>query len=81
MDRDLYESIKEAAKGLELYYDIDKIKSYSVYVWTKDEDEYDLGENVFDIMKNEIVFYNKEHKIPEEVMPIIRRIQQELIEV
>lgn len=73
-----YESMErlyEVVKELEPYYDIDKVKSWAVYVWTKGND----GENVFDIQKDEIIFYDKEHKIPEEVIPIIKKIQQELV--
>ena len=73
------EKLRELIKELELYYDIDKVKSWAVFVWTKSDNDYDLGENLFDICKDEIIFYNKEHKIPEEVIPIIKRIQQELV--
>jgi hypothetical protein len=65
-------------------YDIDKIKPYSVYIWTKDRIGDDgliiYGDNVFDIMKDEIVFFDKNHVIPDEVMPIIRNIQSKLME-
>lgn len=74
------ERLREAIKELEYYYDVDKVKPYSVYVWTKGNDEDDFGENVFDIYKNEIVYFNKGHRISEEVMPIIKRIQKELNE-
>lgn len=74
------DKLREAITELELYYDIDKVKSYSIYVWTKGVNDDDFGENVFDIEKNEIIFYNKKHKILKEVMPIIKRIQKELIE-
>lgn len=76
MNERLYKAVEE----LEYYYDVDKVKPYSVYVWTKGNDEDDFGENVFDIYKNEIVYFNKGHRISEEVMPIIKRIQKELNE-
>lgn len=76
MNERLYKAVEE----LEYYYDVDKVKPYSVYVWTKGNDEDDFGENVFDIYKNEIVYFNKGHRISEEVMPIIKRIQEELNE-
>lgn len=81
--RELYKAVEE----IEPYYDVDKVKPYSVYIWTKlSEKDYLSGnwsyaENVFDIMKNEIVFYNKDHVIPDEVMPIIRNIQSKLREI
>ena len=38
------------------------------------------GDNVFDIQKDKIVFYDETHVIPDEVMPIIRNIQSKLME-
>lgn len=72
--RELYKAVEE----IRPYYDVDKTKPYSVYIWTKDTDD-SWGENVFDIMKDEIVFYNENHVIPDEVMPIIRNIQSKLM--
>lgn len=74
MNERLYKAVEE----LEYYYDVDKIKPYAVYVWTKGNDEDDFDENAFDIYKNEIVYLDKGHGIPKEVMPIIKRIQEEL---
>lgn len=73
----LYDELVQISKEILPYYDIDKIKSYSVYVWTKGED----GENVFDILADEIVFYVKDHVIIEEVKPIIKKIQLKLKEI
>ena len=78
----LYEELVQAAKAIEPYYDIDKIKSYSVYIWTKGDgdpnsDNY-WGENVFDIQEDRLVFYVEGHTIPEEVTPIIRNIQSKI---
>jgi len=81
MDKDkylkLYDELVAVAHEIDPYYDIDKIKSYSVYIWTKG----DFGDNVFDIMADEIVYYNKNHKIPKEAMPIIEKIQLKLQEI
>lgn len=83
---EFYKELYKAVEEIRPYYDIDKIKPYSVYIWTKvSEEDYQsddnfYGENVFDIMKDEIVFYNKDHVIPDEVMPIIRNIQSKLME-
>ena len=73
----LYDELVQIAKELSPYYDIDKIKSYAVYIWTKGDD----GINVFDIMADRIIFYDKEHIIPEEVMVIIEKIQDKLKEI
>lgn len=84
---EFYKELRQAVKEIEPYYDVDKIKPYSVYIWTKvseedyKSDDYFYGENIFDIMKDEIVFYNKDHVIPEEVMPIIRNIQSKLMKI
>ena len=76
---ELYEELVEISKEILRYYDIDKIKPFAVYIWTKPYD--DDGENVFDIYDDEIVFYNKEHKIIEEALPIINSIQCKLKEI
>ena len=79
----LYEELKNIVdEELRPYYGVDKIKWYSVYIWTKESypGTYD-GENVFDIMKDEVVFYVKDHVIPEEVKPIIKKIQMKLQEL
>lgn len=82
----MYREISQIARELEPYYDIDKVKSYSVYVWSKpknyaSDNVDDWGENVFDIMENEIVFYVKDHQIIEEAIPIIKKIQAKLKEM
>ena len=81
---EFYIELHKAVDEIRPYYDVDKIKPYSVYIWTKDEVGDDglmiYGDNVFDITKDEIVFYNKDHVIPEEVMPIIRNIQSKLMD-
>lgn len=80
----LYEELVEAVEEIRPYYDVDKIKMYSVYIWTKGNKDADTnteehwGKNVFDIEEDEIVFYVKDHKIPEEVMPIIQNIQSKI---
>lgn len=84
-DELLYEELVKATKAIEPYYDIDKIKSYSVYIWTKGDgdsnsDNY-WGENVFDIQEDRLVFYVENHKIPDEVMPIIQNIQAKIREI
>jgi len=57
-------------------YDVDKIKDYAVYVWTKGEG----GNNVFDIQADMIVYY-EDHDILEGSMPIILEIQKKLFEL
>lgn len=74
-----YNELWELSRELLPYYDIDKVKDWSVFVWTKDTEETE-GENVFDINYNEIVFYDKTHKIIEEAKPIIKKIQDKFDE-
>lgn len=80
----LYDELVRAAREIEPYYDIDKIKSYSVYIWTKGNEDADIntdeywGSNVFDIQEDRIVFYVEDHIIPKEVMPIIQNIQSKI---
>ena len=79
----LYEELEDIVdEELIQYYGVDKVKWYSVYVWTKESycGAYD-GENVFDIMKDDVAFYVKDHVIPEEAKPIIRKIQMKLQEL
>lgn len=73
----LYEELIQISHKIEPYYDVDKVKTWSVFIWTKGDD----GENVFDIMPNEIVFYVQDHKIIEEALPIIEEIQAKLREL
>lgn len=81
---EFYKELYNAVEEIRPYYDVDKVKPYSVYIWTKEKEDckvdyFFYGENVFDIMKDEIVFYNENHVIPDEVMPIIRNIQSKLM--
>lgn len=83
-ESELYHELKELTDKLEPWYVIDKIKWYSVYVWTKDNpdnEEYPFGENSFDIWADEIVFYTEDHVIPDEAIPIIQEIQEKLKEI
>ena len=66
-----WNALRAAVDKLRPYYDIDKVKHNSVYVWTIGDD----GDNVFDIQKDRIVLYDKGHVIPDDVIPIIREIQ------
>lgn len=69
-----YQLLCEKVDKLRPYYDIDKIKSYGVFVWNK-ADNLDNQDNVFDIMGDKIVFYTDDHTIIEEAKPIIEDIQ------
>lgn len=79
----LYDELVETTREILPYYDIDKIKPYSVYIWSKEDknDPTNWGSNVFDINANEIVFYDKNHKIIKEALPIINKIQYKLKEI
>lgn len=78
-----YNELWNLANKLRPWYDIDKVKDYGVFVWTKDTDAGE-GENVFDIEANELVFYtcfnkcNHNHKVIEEAKPVIKEIQKHL---
>jgi hypothetical protein len=61
---------------LNTIYDIDKVKDYAVYVWTKGGG----GSNVFDIQADMIVYY-EDHDILEGAIPIILEIQKKLFEL
>lgn len=73
----LYDELVQISREIEVYYDIDKIKPYSVYIWTKGKD----GKNVFDICENEIEFYVEGHVIADEVKPTIKKIQSKIKEI
>lgn len=83
---ELYDELVEICKELYTYYDIDKIKPYSVYIWDKEPDnapdDY-YGENLFDILSDKIQFYsgNNASCIIEESKPIIAKIQLKLSEM
>ena len=79
----LYEELEQLVnEELSPYYGVDKIKWYSVYVWTKENysGAYD-NENIFDIQKDKIIYYVKYHIIIEEAKPIIKKIQMKLQEL
>ena len=73
----LYEELCLISEEILPYYDIDKIKSYSVYIWTKGNE----GQNVFDICSDEIIFYDETHQILEDAKPVIKKIQAKLREI
>ena len=82
----LYKELAELVKtcGILQYYDYDKIKSDSVYIWTKATDENDMstwGRNLFDICSDEIVFYGEKYEIIEEAWPAIKEIQTQLLKM
>lgn len=74
----LYDELTEIVDEIRPYYNIDKIKTYAVYVLTKDDD---YGYNVFDIESDKIEFYDKKHQIIEKALPIITKIQNKLKEI
>ena len=82
----LYRELVGIVDGIAPYYDVDKIKSYSVYVWTKDNPNADnegdkYGQNVFDICGDELIFYVEDYVIIEEAKPVIEKIQAKLREI
>ena len=89
MQVDFWQSYKELTgivDEIRPYYDVDKIKSYSVYVWTKDNPNADsedgmYGQNVFDICGDELIFHVEDHVIIEDAKPVIEKIQAKLREI
>lgn len=77
----LYEELVSVSDEIHPYYDIDKVKWYSVYIWSKENEDNEYGENVFDVQEDEIVFYTKDHVVIEEAKPIIKKIQAKLKEI
>ena len=71
-----FDKLFKIAHEIESWYTVDKVKDYAVYIWTKDTDE-NLGENVFDIKADDIMFYI-DHSIIPEALPTIQRIQEQL---
>lgn len=79
LEQQYYEALDKLFKiahEIEPWYDIDKVKDYAVYIWTKGE----YGENVFDILADKLIFYTQHEVIPEAV-PTILRIQEQLKEI
>lgn len=74
----LYKELCESVIELKPYYDIDKIKPYSVYVWSKTDSAEDWGVNLFDICEDKIIYYVDRYTIPDEVVPIIEKVQQKV---
>lgn len=72
----LYDELCQISKEILPYYDVDKVKSYSVYIWTKG----DNGQNVFDIQADKIVYY-ADHVIYKDAESIITKIQAKLKEI
>lgn len=57
-DNGMYDELWALSHELTPWFDIDKVKPYSVYVWTKDTDRPDFvhGENVFDIFHDRLTY-------------------------
>lgn len=81
----LLKELREISDEIRPYYDIDKVKIYSVYIWTKDSFDLDntemIDDNLFDIQAHELIMYDKNHIIIEEAIPIIEKIQDKLKEI
>ena len=73
-----YKKMRELTDRLSPWYSIDKIKSWAVFIWSKDRPE-GYNCNLFDIHKDEICYFSEDHVIPDEAWPIIREIQEMLI--
>lgn len=85
MSKDIYENgmyddLWKLAHELQPWFDIDKVKPYTVYVWTKGVVD---GENVFDICADKLQFYTctRPWELPNEAMSVIKKIQEKLKEI
>ena len=63
------------------WFDVDKVKYYVVYIWTKPGNEPYSDTNVFDVFADEIGYYVDRYVIPKDAWPYIRRIQAKLREI
>lgn len=61
---------------LDPWYDPYKVRWYAIYVKSKESDD-----NLFDILEDEIVYYDDAHIIPSEAMYIVGKIQSQLKKV
>ena len=78
----MYDDLWDVAHEIQPWYDVDKVKWYSVYIWTKDsQDKPYGGKNVFDICADEIYYYDEDHSIPDDAWPVIHKIQEKLREL
>ena len=70
-----YDKLYEISQKLRPYYEIDKVKPWAVFVYSKE-----TNKDVFDILVNKLIFYNeyKEKDINKEAIPIIKEIQNQL---
>lgn len=84
-DNGMYDELWALSHELTPWFDIDKVKPYSVYVWTKDTEDPCCvhGENVFDIFYDRLQFYQcmNQWEMPNEAMPVIKKIQDKLKEI
>lgn len=74
----ILQELYDLVKGLEPWYDIDKVKWNAVYVWSKTDW---WSENLFDITEDGIYYYDENHVIPDDAWPIIRSIQAKMGEI
>lgn len=90
--RHLTDELRVLSHELEPWYDVDKVKSYAVFVWTKGKNtttkeelstlaDEDFGTNVFDIFADELVVFDDEHTIIENSKPVIKKLQLKLKEI
>lgn len=73
---ELIDELIKLAHDLDPWYDPYKIRWYAVYVKDKNTDD-----NIFDILENDIVYYDDAHIIPSEAMRAILEIQEQMKKV
>ena len=78
----LYNELVEICNEIRPYYEIDKIKSWAVFIYDYDDEKNsESGNGLFDILPDELIWYVDDHTIIEEAKPIIEKIQNKLKEL
>lgn len=68
--KQFYKLQRICEKYITPYYSIDKIKPFAIYVCDNN------GNDIFDILKNNIIYYDKSLEINKKVKKIIPKIQK-----
>lgn len=77
----LLDELWEVAHEPNPWYDVDKVKDWGVYIWTKPGDDKFSDRNVFDICFDGITYYVDGYIIPDDAWPYINRVLAKLKEI
>ena len=77
-----YDTLVAYVKPLFRWFDVDKVKTYQVSVWTKSTSNDDFGFHCFDITEDGVIYYSEkdfnECDMPVGAFPIIQKIKEQL---